>query len=206
MDLKTGNIVPQKHQDLSDIELKNRFAHFMAQRQQEKINLRKQDIKDRPKILFITLSIIANITLTVLMMLSTVLSIKGYVLYVCLCSLLCFLTFLIVKKFKHFGTRIFFSFFLGSALFNFLLLVNYCFTEALPSETYHYTFLDSTQGQYYVSSVLQLEHDAYSSYPNIRYLASQNENTPIVGLITFQFEKGILGLKVLKSYQTSEPS
>ena len=201
-----GKITPQPYQNLSDIELKNRFAHFMAQRQQEKINLRKQDIKDRPKILLITFGIIANITLTVLMMLSTVLTIKGYILYVCLCSLLFFLMFLITKKFKHLSTRIFFSFFLGSALFNFLLLINYCFSETLPSETYNYTLLDSDQGQYYVSSVLQLEHDAYLSYPNIRYLATQNQNTPLVGVITFHFKEGVLGLKVLKSYQMSEPN
>ena len=77
-------------------------------------------------------------------------------------------------------------------LFNMFFLINYVFSSDPAPESYLYR-------RPHADTYIYLENDAYGDYPWFRLL-SDYEAVKRANRITYTFEEGFLGLRVLKSY------
>lgn len=113
-------------------------------------------------------------------------------------ALVCY--YLVFKK-KQQTQRSFISFCLIPLMVNCLFLLNYWGSSNATFE-YYEIWDETTQEKTasHQSTLIQLENNAYSDYTGVRLFAdiSQMQNR---SRIVYQFENGLLGLKVLKKYE-----
>jgi hypothetical protein len=92
------------------------------------------------------------------------------------------------------------------AVVSLFLSINYLFSHSPQNETYRYTahtrdsYVEGGVSHKRKSGLIELESDAYSSYAGIRLFINGIDLSD-EGTITYTFERGILGITVLKGYQ-----
>lgn len=93
------------------------------------------------------------------------------------------------------------NFCLLPGLFNLFFLLNYVFTFNPTIESYEFRHQRSSYKRgTYNTSLIYLDNNVYEDYILIRWFADYEE-TNISNVITYHFEEGLFGIKVLKSYK-----
>jgi hypothetical protein len=107
---------------------------------------------------------------------------------------------------KNAYTRTLFAFVLVPGAYQFLFVINFLFAGNPSTETYRYRLKTTktytnrhSKPRIDKTPILQLENDAYDKYLGIRFLWSP-EKMRFGRYIEYHFYEGLLGVRVMKSY------
>jgi hypothetical protein len=110
-------------------------------------------------------------------------------------------TFLIKISFLKKLTKVSFFIFLIPSLFNFFFSINYTFSSNPVVEKYSFAHrYQNIRGRSVKTTSIDLEGKQYEAYPHFRRFLNY-EKMAYAHQITYIFEDGLLGLRVLKNYK-----
>jgi hypothetical protein len=88
---------------------------------------------------------------------------------------------------------------LAPALFNLVFFINYIFSHSPNTEIYRFDNMPRSKDESFPTTLIHLEGNQYLDYPQIRFFMDKNPSYRYYR-ISYHFETGLFGLKVLKGY------
>ncbi len=111
--------------------------------------------------------------------------------------------FSMVKKHQNENVRYLYAFGIAPLILSLLFFLNYTFSTNPKQESYFFSQtieIDKRRNEEVTTSYIILENDAYEDYKGLRFFLDYSE-LQAGNQITYTFETGLLGIRVMKKYE-----